>query len=339
MNYNELKFMIEAETGGKNTVILDDVGKPSIMVKIPKLTYADVGIGSGNAVLPAFIVDGRERDYIYVSKYQNVVEGGRAYSWPMRDPANCINFDDARRVCEAKGAGWHLMTNAEWAAIALWCLANGYMPRGNNNFGSDFSRPYEKGVPTYKDNEGRTCRVATGSGPVSWAHDGTNAGIFDLNGNVWEWITGMRIVNGEIQIIQDNNAAVRGTDVSASSPLWRAINQSGSLVSPGSTGTLKYSGDKIVTGVSSADSSQLFETLVPDTGVTIPNLLKALALFPLRTGLDGDWFWMTHEGERIPIRGADWWDGAGAGVWSLNLGNPRSNSDLNLGFRSSYYEV
>ena len=52
-----------------NEVLFDDLGKPSIMVKIPKMTYAQLGMGSSNAVHKAFIVNGQEVDEIYISKY------------------------------------------------------------------------------------------------------------------------------------------------------------------------------------------------------------------------------------------------------------------------------
>ena len=57
-----------------NELIVDDKGDPSVMVKIPKLTYADVGIGTSTKALPAFIVNGKEIPYIYISKYQNIVK-------------------------------------------------------------------------------------------------------------------------------------------------------------------------------------------------------------------------------------------------------------------------
>lgn len=55
------------------------------------------------------------------------------------------------------------MTNAEWAALALWAKKNGTMPRGNNQFGSDVSAPYEHGREASKDGN-RTGRILTGSG-------------------------------------------------------------------------------------------------------------------------------------------------------------------------------
>ena len=45
---------------------------------------------------------------------------------------------------------------------------------------------------------------------MGWSHDGTPFGIWDLNGNVWEWVGELRIVDGEIQVIPDNDAADDG---------------------------------------------------------------------------------------------------------------------------------
>ena len=95
-------------------------------------------------------------------------------SLPGEDPAVNIDFDTSRARCEAKGHGWHLSTNAEWAAIALWCKKNGFMPYGNNNYGKDTRESNYKAIPTSTDS-GRTGRVATGTGPLTWSHDKTMA--------------------------------------------------------------------------------------------------------------------------------------------------------------------
>ncbi|MBD9191025.1 MAG: hypothetical protein EGP96_00505 [Roseburia inulinivorans] len=38
---------------------------------------------------------------------------------------------------------------------------------------------------------------------------------------------------------------------------------------------------------------------------------------------------------RLPICGGNWNNGANAGVFNLNLNNPRSNANWNIGFRSA----
>ena len=353
-NFDAIKLAVEAATGGKNTVLFDDLGNPSIMVRIPKFKISDVIEGGSNSVHPAFIVNGVEKDEIYISKYQNIVVNDRAYSLPMQDPKVYIDFDTARKACENKGKGWHLMTNAEWAAIALWCKKNGYFPRGNNNYGSDVSYPHEKGVETYKY-DGKTGRVGTGSGPVTWAHDGSNSGIFDLNGNVWEWVGGLRLVDGEIQVIADNNAAC-DANMAENSSHWKAIDKSGNLVAPKSANTLKfdYTVDpgtentskgmpKLVTTLAHQQTNGdpyaagQFEDMTADGSITPPEILKALAIYPDGTKANhGDYIYMRNKGERLPFRGGLWDIGSGAGVFALPLNNPRSTTWDSLGFRSAF---
>ena len=344
---------VEAASGGKNTVMYDDQGNPSIMVVIPKFYLNDVITGAPHTVHPAFVVNGIEKDAIYISKYQNIVQNGRAYSLPAQDPATYINFDQALLACYAKGQGWHLMSNAERSAIALWCKKNNFMPRGNNNYGCDISAPYEKGVVTYKyqsDNKLICGRVATGSGPAAWSHDGTPDGIYDLNGNVWEWGSGLRLKNGEIQIIQDNNAAIQNADHSDTSTLWKAIAAAdGSLVAPGTSGTLKFDAtnadgsgtpklNTTITGQSDGSKSSYcsFETLTAASGITIPMILKSLGLFPIDSSHGGDGLWVNNKSEIFPLYGGYWYSGVSAGVFALYLSYARYYSIGNVGFRSAY---
>ena len=44
------------------------------------------------------------------------------------------------------------------------------------------------------------------------------------------------------------------------------------------------------------------------------------------------------EGEYIPVRGGNWGNGEGAGVFALGLGNPRSNSWTLIGGRSAFFK-
>ena len=346
-NYDQFAAAVKEISGGKNIVLLDDLGLPSVYVPINKLKNSEIISGGSENIHPAFSVNGVEKSRFFYSKYQNVVINGRAYSLSRRDPKTYITFDAARQACEAKGAGFHLGTLAEWAAIALLTRKAGTMPHGNNNYGGDVNYTYEKGQEAAKDGN-KTGKTFTGSGPATWGHDHTQFGIHDMNGNVWEWLGGMRLNEGEIQIIPYNNAAMGSEcDMSASSTLWKAIKNDGSIVEPGTAATLKYdfvsNHIQLTTGITTAADAgrgDSFSAMTLASGLTAPELAKALIIYPDEPGGDyaGDYHWMNNSGERLPIAGGYWNNGAGAGVFHLNLG-PRSLSDGSLGFRSAYVEL
>ena len=353
-NFDDLKFAVQAISGGRNTVLLDDMGMPSVMVPFPKLTYADIMTGGTQDPLPAFLVDGHEIPVIYESKYQNIVVNDRAYSLPFEDPRVYATFDQALQFCRNKGDGWHLHSNALWAAIQSWCYKNQTVPHGNGNYGKDYSNPHEHGVVTYRYASGANMidgRTATGSGPVTWYHNYDSSGIADLCGNIWEWVAGLRMVNGEIQIIPYGNCMKADCNMSATSTEWKAIMPNGTLVAPGTAGTLKYDGEsasgapRINTAVEFAPTGdgyyhRQFGTLPAKTGVDIPPIMKALGLAPIADYEygNGEFFIRPQEAERLPIRGAHWFSTTSAGVAALSLNHPRSISNYSVGFRAAFYE-
>lgn len=143
-----------------------------------------------------------------------------------------------------------------------------------------------------------------------------------------------------------NNAAKNTADLTAGSAEWKAILPDGTLVAPGTAGTLKIdivSGvPKISTTVKTTTSgdqwpSTPFKDLAVESGITIPDILKALAVFPSdNSDHGGDRFYARNDGEKCFFRGGAWNDTSNAGVFYLGGYYPRSYSRVNVGFRPAY---
>ena len=54
-NFDSLKLTVEGMSGGKNTVIFDDMDMPSIMVRIPQMKFSELLTGGTQDVHDAFI--------------------------------------------------------------------------------------------------------------------------------------------------------------------------------------------------------------------------------------------------------------------------------------------
>ncbi len=347
-NFDDLQGAV-AQFGAGNKVIYDDIGMPSIMYGVPKMKYSDIITGGTDEVLPFWIVDGEEKSTIWVSKFPNIVESDRAYSLGMKLPKNYITFDQAVAACKNKGNGWHLNQTGIFACLNLLSQKLGTVPHGNTNYGKDYYHAYEHGIQP----QGETSRTLTGSGEPTWYHNHDTSGIADLCGNVWEWTGGLRLVDGEIQIIPYGNCMKLDCDMSATSTLWKAIMPDGTLVEPGTAGTLKIDRTsasdatlRINTSVTtqttdSNDTNVVFKDTKAVSGVPIPKLLIALGLFPDSgvTGYGNDRFWARNNGERLPFRGSAFYSTSNSGPSALGLGHVRSGSSDGIGFRSAFCEL
>lgn len=302
----------------RNEVIFDDRGRPDILVVFTP----------DELKLPDTLKGRKVKEYA-ISKYPNTMIDGRPYSLPFMPPAVNINHDEAIRLCEAKGPGWHLITNDEWAALARQSWENDTVPTGNTNGGESHSHPEEKGT-TYKDCYGKTL---AGSGPITWNHDRTAEGVADMVGNVWEHVGGVRFLDGQVQIIPNNEAAA-GADQSPDSKEWTAI------YTPDGDPVYYEVWDGEIrlqpTAPDVKDSDGVpFCDLHERADMDVPDKLIELGLYPAPGYESEEYFWLDTDGERCVSRGGNGNNGASAGVFDLNGNNSRSGVDTNLGFRSA----
>ncbi|MDM1731427.1 SUMF1/EgtB/PvdO family nonheme iron enzyme [Acinetobacter towneri] len=343
-----LRQSVEAASGGEQTVLYTAKGQPTYMNIIKKFDLSTID-ASLSGTHPAFIVNGVEKPEIFVGTYLGKLVDGELLSLPNVDPSASANFDNFSTYARACGAGHHLMTNAEWSAVALQCYKNDTQPFGNTYYGRSSENPLligrrQDGLDT--GNTAGTARTLTGSGPVEWRHNRKPSGIADLSGNVWEWSAGMRIFNGEIQVIADNNAALHTIDMSATSAQWKALDAvTGNLVTPdgnGTTaGTVKFANsgtaDYTINGASFGAIRNL-STTKPVSAAALARL-KALCLYPVvedTAKFNSDYFGKDITAERVPIRGGSWHNAAGAGVFALSLNSARSNASTSIGARPAF---
>lgn len=342
-------------------LIYDDVGKPGAYVQVGAQKLSQLLANGDDTIHPAFRISGAEKSILYIGKYQGIEDGSRIYSLPGVDPKVGINLDTYEAYCRNKGFGHHCITAAEWAFLALWCKKNGTQPKGNNNYGKDVTETAYQAIPVPGVQDGgKTARVLTGTGPLSWRHDGTLDGICDLNGNVWEWTAGIRLVKGELQVIPYNNAADPNVDTGAASAQWKAIKANATswddlFITPDGNGTTAdsvkldfvsshWQWATAITSLSDSNRSATFAaTTVTGLGATAMLYLQAMALIPedgaTVEDYNGDYFWANNgAAERCVFRGGDWLSGARAGVFALNFHYPRSAVHGTFGGHPAYYE-
>ncbi|WP_335961606.1 hypothetical protein [Acinetobacter haemolyticus] len=348
---DSLRQSVELASGGLQTVLYTAKGQATYMNIIQKYDMSTID-PSLSGTHPAFIVDGVEKPEIFIGTYQGRIVNGELLSLPNVDPTVSTNYDNFLTAARACGNGHHLITNAEWSAVALQCYKNNTQPMGNSYYGRSSQDPLLIGRRADGLNPGNTSgspRTLTGSGPVQWRHNGKENGIADLSGNVWEWNSGMRIFNGEIQVIADNNASKLAIDLGAASTEWKAIDgETGNLVTPNGSGTtagtIKYANggtaDYTINGGSFGAIRNL-STTKPVTAAALARL-KALCLYPHTentASYNGDYFAKTMTDERLPIRGGSWNNAAVAGVFALRLFDARSNAPTSVGARPAFVNL
>ncbi len=333
-----LKRAMEKLSGGTNTVLYDEDGVPSVMAEIPAFGREEMprGVRCGQ-VHPAFMLGEKRLRRVYVSKYLNCLVDGRAASLPMAAPARIANFDEAVKSIRGKGAGWMLMPLPLRAAMLLRCLKEGQSISGNTDQGRDYYRHEEMGVQT------ECGTVLTGSGPASWTHNGKPDGIWDLSGNLNEWDSGFRLMNGEIQLMDTAAMMSPDCDYGQDSHLWQAVDGEGKAVSPGTPGALHFDGHDGTVRLTARPREQglgncAFSAVTSEAGPAALERMKLLGLYPPSEGLSErlGWRWIHTEGEALPLSGGAYRITYHSGMFFMGVTKPRDCDYRLSGVRCVY---
>jgi hypothetical protein len=342
---------------GKNEVVFDVLGRPNVMVNYPIDEWARLDFLSnsgtlftpdGRALHPAFYVNGSPRAF-QVGKYLSARLGGTntPVSLYGMTPSYSITLDQILALCNAMGNNFALSTNAIWSYLTLLSMRLAFQPRGNSLYGKSHAAAEYAECATVSGNN--VYLTKTGTGPEAWQLLGSMFEPADLVGNGFERYADLKYQDGKWRIVPDNNAAVSGVDLSASSSLFKEMDQTGALVAPGTEGTLCYdyvsappaSGSAAFEIASSVINQQpdgnpyggvTFASLGTRDGVTIPSLAKELLLAPCAQAPAG-YNTMRNLGEMTPCAGGAPNGGSDAGL-GYRLGhNSRSNTNMHIVFR------
>ena len=330
------RYALERATGGRQTIIRDSAGNANAMFVLPRFSYADLGMTAdmGTGDVTAFdFGSGSIKSEIFIGAY--LASGSGAVSAPRQDPRASLDHTAARNACSAKGAGWHLMTAHEWAAIALWCMANGYEPIGNTNWGRSHAKTWMVGDRADNRAPGDAAgnaRTQTGSMGSEATHTRTLGGIADLVGNVWEWQDGLLLQDGRFKISAYNTQAE--VDWAFADAFLDASTPTGgsAILSNAVNNRLGAIGDNANAG----NSANVEWRAMTKSGSYVSNqAMKRLLLEPANALPQGR-IYMRNFGERLPSRGGNWDYGAYAGLAALFLNASRAYTSTHVGFRPAF---
>ncbi|MGL0943347.1 hypothetical protein ACSTDY_13725 [Vibrio vulnificus] len=313
-----------AISGGKWALITDDFGNAQVVRRVPIHTFETLAISGCPFVGPldCFIrQDATLRPYVDVPVYQVSNLGGKAVSQADKDPWTSINADTARARSEELNANSLMMSQEIWAMLCWNMISQGFQPRGNTEYGRSHSNKNEFGRRTdgkVPDDRSGSARTLTGSGPETWRHDGTVFGVADMVGNVWEWVDGMKMVDGQFIVAEYTGQPEAEWEASGV-----YISETGQFTSVAPS-TLN-------------SGSQVWGSMSKASGYAGNERLQRLMIEPIAcTSVLGGRFYWNLSGERFPLRGGSWSNASGAGPAALDCSVPRSLAYSLIGFRSAF---
>ena len=232
-----------------------------------------------------------------------------------------INFDAAMAACAASDAvngkdiSTRLVRDEEWVSLAVYSMLLGPDRFGSNRWGPFGNNSGVKDCDdsniTFTADPTVSSRALTGTGVRSgWktgqnltTHTGRVNGVYDLNGNVWEWTSGLKL-------------------------------------KVGSSGTGFLFVDEMDTGLqfpSGWSSSTEYTTALNTDKKIAKHAVMGAGDSSGRAEFGNDYQYQGTGAntEYLPFRGGDW-GCSGAGVFALYIHWARANSDSDVGFRAAF---
>lgn len=328
IKYDATSMTIVILAGGRLELIKDAFGNAQLFGIIPIQTYEQQGIAGCpfTGIIDAF----RKADGTFLSEkriaiHKSVNIGGKTVSQAGKTPYVNLNFDEFKAKAAELGAGFRLLDIYDNALINWIILGivsrGGQAPRGNTEWGRAHDAIHEMGtrvdgqVSNTRSGNGATL---TGSGLNSWNHDGTEHGINDWVGSVWEWIDGLKMSGGEFVV-----AEYSGQPESE----WL---RTGRYINAGHVFSMTAPPSPVASSARWGDFGK--------TGDYVGHeLLQRLMIEPIDCikVLNGK-FWYNTDGERSTIARANWSTGDNAGPVALHLNNPRSLRGNTIGGRLAF---
>lgn len=275
--------------------IADQVIDGQAMVKVPKFYYKRGTAADGKAawwisdqqvagfeIFPAFVLDSVEKDQFWYGKYQASESGGKLQSIAGVLPKVSISLTQSLAMAEARNVGgvegFRLHHYDMWLAVQwLYLVENATMDSQT------------------KTGQGRVSASSAANVDASDVAQATYRGMVGLWGNVYQWMDGVRTLNGVME-----RRSYTGSWISTG----QAVPNSGAVHYP-------------LTFRSTAPDEFVADTfLTSNSGATLP-----------------DYVYWRNGGEYYPCVGGVWNQAADAGLWYVGCGHAASFASSHIGAR------
>lgn len=297
---------------------------------------------AGFKVHPQFICNGKENDYIYKSAYEGCLWDKSAAAYIM-DDAQVADFANdmlssianaqpasgktqnltranTRKLAQNRGHGWEQQYAAVLAGTQLLMLIEYGNFNSQNNIGAGVTnKPWLEDGVNYSELTGATVNLGNASGAVTNAN-GYNVvsyrGEENLWGNIWKWEDGLNIKNPSTFAADDGQVGV----------LYAADHGFAD-----DTGAAPYEDTGIRVPYVSWSYTSAFGYSEAYDWLFVGVEGKGNSSVPV-----GDCVQNVNPGWRVAVSGANWNNGADAGVFCLQLDVSAGDRHRGISGRSVY---